>query len=89
VNDVLADVLLRPDDHGFAVRCSGWNSRVVHRPDYIVVAQTPEHVQQAVRFAARQRLSIYVQSTGHGALVACEGACRGFAYLSSGSSRTG
>jgi FAD/FMN-containing dehydrogenase len=73
MDDVLADVLLRPEDQGFTLRCSGWNSRVVHRPDYIVAAQTPEHVQQAVRFAARQGLPIYVQSTGHGALAACEG----------------
>ncbi len=73
MNNVLADVMLGPADGDFASRCSGWNTRIVHRPDYIVVAQTPGHVQEAVRFAAGRGMPIYVQSTGHGALAPCDG----------------
>src|SRR5215813_1501525 len=36
-------------------------------------AKSPEHVQDAVRLAADRRLSIRVQSTGHGALAASTG----------------
>ena len=68
MSDALADVLLRPGDDAFHPRCSGWNSRIVHRPDYIVAARIREHVQEAVRFAAQRKMPIYVQSTGHGAL---------------------
>ena len=73
MSDALADVLLRPGDDAFHPRCSGWNSRIVHRPDYIVAARIREHVQEAVRFAAQRKMPNYVQSTGHGALAACDG----------------
>ena len=69
----LAGVLLRPDDEGFRPRCSGWNTRIVHRPDYVVAASNPEHVQEAVRFAAARGMPIRVQATGHGALAAYDG----------------
>src|SRR4029453_893276 len=68
-----SEVLFRPNDKEFAPRCSGWNTRIVHRPEYVVAAQTSDHVQDAVRFAAERSLHIRVQATGHGALAACEG----------------
>ena len=70
---VLARNLLRPGDEEYARLCSGWNTRVVHRPEYAVAARSPEHVQDAVRFAAERRLPIRVQSTGHGVLAASTG----------------
>jgi FAD/FMN-containing dehydrogenase len=69
----LEDVLLRPGDRGFAGYCTGWNSRIVHRPDLVVAARSPEHVQGAVRLAAERSMPIRVQATGHGALAACGG----------------
>ena len=65
--------LLRPGDEEYARLCSGWNTRVVHRPEYAVAAPSPEHVQDAVRFAAERKLPIRVQSTGHGVLAASKG----------------
>ena len=69
----LAGHLFRPGDEAYARLCSGWNTRVVHRPEYAVAALSPEHVQAAVRFAAERELPIRVQSTGHGALSASNG----------------
>jgi len=71
--NALADCLIRPEDEEFDRRCSGWNTRIVHRPDYVIAARTPEHVEEAVRFAAQRRLPIRVHATGHGALAACVG----------------
>jgi hypothetical protein len=36
---VLAGNLLRPGDEEYARLCSGWNTRVLHRPEYPVAAQ--------------------------------------------------
>src|SRR5262245_42591003 len=69
----LAGHLFRLGDEAYARLCSGWNTRVVHRPEYAVAAQSPEHVQAAVRFAADRGLPIRVQSTGHGVLSASNG----------------
>ncbi len=71
----LASILFRPGDEEFVRRCSGWNARIAHRPDYVIAARTPADVQEAVRFAAERRLSIRVQATGHGALADYDGAC--------------
>src|SRR5262245_51354069 len=70
---VLTGNLLRPGDEEYARLCCGWNTRVVHRPEYCVAAKSPEHVQAAVRLAAERRLPIRVQSTGHGVLAASIG----------------
>jgi len=70
---VLTGNLLRPGDEEYARLCCGWNTRVVHRPEYCVAAKSPEHVQDAVRLAAERRLPIRVQSTGHGVLAASIG----------------
>jgi FAD/FMN-containing dehydrogenase len=70
---VLAGNLLRPGDEEYARLCSGWNTRVVHRPEYAVAARSPQHVQDAVRFAVDRELPIRVQSTGHGVLAASNG----------------
>jgi len=83
--NALADLLVRPGDEEFERYCAGWNTRIVHRPDYIVAARTPEHVEEAVHFAAERRLPIRVQTTGHGALAACAGGllidCSGIAGI--------
>lgn len=62
--------LFRVGDQEYTRLCSGWNTRVVHRPEYCVAAQSPEDVQNAVQLAAERRLPIRVQSTGHGVLAA-------------------
>lgn len=72
-DDAAAGILLGPTDAEYHQRCSGWNSRIVHRPEHLVAATTPKHVEQAVRFAAGRCMPIRVQSTGHGALAACKG----------------
>ncbi len=64
---------LRPGDGEYIRRCSGWNARIVHRPDYVFTVQTSADVQLAVRFAAERHLSIRVQATGHGALDSYDG----------------
>ena len=65
--------LLRRGDETYARLCSGWNTRVVHRPDFAVAARSPEDVQDAVRFGAGRGLPIRVQATGHGVLAAAHG----------------
>jgi len=71
--NALASSLIRPESEEFVGRCSGWNTRIAHRPDYVVAARTPADVQEAVRFAAERSLPIRVQATGHGALDAYDG----------------
>ena len=71
--NALTSSALRPENEEYIRRCSGWNARIVHHPDYVFTAQTPADVQEAVRFAAEQSLPTRVQATGHGALDAYEG----------------
>ncbi|GAA4207052.1 FAD-binding oxidoreductase [Actinocatenispora rupis] len=59
----------RPGDPGYDELCSGWNSRVRHRPDLAVAATDPADVAAAVRLAGAFGLSVRVQGTGHGALL--------------------
>ena len=67
------DVLLSRDHSEYSRYCTGWNNRIVHRPDFVVAASNGHHLQDAVRFAAERSLPIRVQATGHGALAAYEG----------------
>ena len=69
----LSDSLFRPGTEEYARLCCGWNTRVLHKPEYAIAAQSPEQVQDAVRFAADRGLPIRVQSTGHGVLAASNG----------------
>ena len=69
----LAGHLFRRGDEAYVRLCSGWNTRVVHRPEYAVATVSPRHVQDAVQFAADRGLPIRVQSTGHGVLSASNG----------------
>ena len=69
----LAGHLFRRGDEAYVRLCSGWNTRVVHQPEYAVAALSPRHVQDAVQFAADRGLPIRVQSTGHGVLSASNG----------------
>ena len=70
---LLSDSFFRPGTEEYARLCCGWNTRVVHKPEYAIAAQSPEQVQDAVRFAADRGLPIRVQSTGHGVLAASNG----------------
>ena len=89
--NAISDILIHPGDGEFDRYLTGWNTRIVHRPDYIVAARTPEQIEDAVRFAAERRLPIHVQSTGHGALAVCTGGllidCSGIAGIEIDSSR--
>lgn len=53
--------------------CTGWNSRIRHRPEVVIAPADAADVQAAVRFAAELSLPVRVQSTGHGALAPAEG----------------
>ena len=67
------NVLFNRDHSEYARYCTGWNKRIVHRPDFVAAASDGQHVEDAVRFAVERNLPIRVQSTGHGALAAYEG----------------
>jgi len=71
--NALADVLFNPGDEDYNRCCFGWNTRIIHRPDYVVTALTGDHVEKAMQFAAERNLTIRVQATGHGALASAEG----------------
>jgi hypothetical protein len=60
---------LLPDDPGWDAEVSGFNSAVTHRPAVVVAAGDASDVQEAVRYAADNGLSVGVQATGHGANV--------------------
>ncbi|MFI9552418.1 FAD-binding oxidoreductase [Nonomuraea endophytica] len=45
-----------------------WNLAVTHEPSFTVLAESPEHIRDAVRYAAAHDLRVRAQSTGHGAL---------------------
>ncbi|MEV4887983.1 FAD-binding oxidoreductase [Nonomuraea sp. NPDC055795] len=47
---------------------ASWNLAVTHEPSLTVLAGSPEHVREAVRYAAAHDLRVRVQNTGHGAL---------------------
>jgi FAD/FMN-containing dehydrogenase len=47
---------------------AGWNLAVPQRPAAVVGARTAQDVVETVRFAARHRLTVTPQATGHGAV---------------------
>ncbi|MCK2240833.1 MULTISPECIES: FAD-binding oxidoreductase [unclassified Crossiella] len=65
--------IITSDMPRYAEVCTGWNSRIRHRPEVVVTPGDAADVQAAVRFAAELSLPVRVQSTGHGALAAAEG----------------
>jgi hypothetical protein len=57
--------ILRPGEEGFEEEISGFNLAVVHRPDFVVTAESADDVAAAIGFARDQGLKVCVQSTGH------------------------
>lgn len=58
--------LFRPGDPGYAEEIAGFQTAYTHRPALVVGAAHAEDVRAAVEYAARHRLPIAVQATGHG-----------------------
>jgi len=63
-----------PEHDGYAAASTPWNLGVQQRPDYVAVAETEADVVAAVRLAARRKLPIAVQATGHGVVAAADDA---------------
>lgn len=63
--NIIGQVLF-PGDADYDRYRQAWNLTVDQHPAVIVVAENAADIQQAVRFANSQDLSIAVQSTGHG-----------------------
>jgi FAD/FMN-containing dehydrogenase len=57
-----------PDDEGYAADWAPFVLTYIHTPGVIVGATSSADVAAAVQYAARQGLSIAVQSTGHGSV---------------------
>ncbi|GGO21411.1 FAD-binding oxidoreductase [Microbispora bryophytorum] len=66
--------VLVPGQDGFEEEAAGFNLAVRHRPAVIVAARDAGDVAAAVRLAAAHGLPVAVQSTGHGAVQAADGA---------------
>ncbi|MEV4327446.1 FAD-binding oxidoreductase, partial [Microbispora rosea] len=70
----VAGRVLAPGQDGFEEEAAGFNLAVRHRPAVIVAARDAGDVAAAVRLAAAHGLPVAVQSTGHGAVQAADGA---------------
>lgn len=57
--------ILRPGEAGFDEEISGFNLAVIHRPDFVVTAESTADVAAAIQFAREAGLQVHVQSTGH------------------------
>jgi hypothetical protein len=66
--------LLVPGDAGYDDARLGWNRAIDSRPAIIAIAATVDDVRHAVRAAGAHGLPLAVQSTGHGAIRAVDGA---------------
>lgn len=71
--EVTGPVLL-PGDERYAEETATWNLALAHRPAVVVGAAGAADVQAAGRFAAARDLPVAVVATGHGAVVASDGA---------------
>ncbi|WP_446666494.1 FAD-binding oxidoreductase [Flexivirga sp. B27] len=58
--------VITPSDTGYAARRTGYQLRLEHRPDVIVVARSASDIRAAVRFAGTHDLDVAVRGTGHG-----------------------
>ncbi|GGR02713.1 FAD-binding oxidoreductase [Streptomyces aurantiogriseus] len=65
--------LLTPDDEGWDDELAPFNAIGVHRPDLVVAAENASDIQEAIRYAARHRLPVAVQATGHGIAAPADG----------------
>jgi FAD binding domain/Berberine and berberine like len=66
--------LLVPGDDGYEDARRGWNRTIESRPAAIAIATSPSDVAAAARAAHDHGLALAVQSTGHGAVAAADGA---------------
>ncbi|MEU4677816.1 FAD-binding oxidoreductase [Micromonospora sp. NPDC023737] len=66
--------VLTPADKGYAAATATWNTALVQRPAVVVGATSVADVQAAVRFAGANDLPVATVATGHGAVVAADGA---------------
>ncbi|SNT64623.1 FAD/FMN-containing dehydrogenase [Asanoa hainanensis] len=66
--------VLAPGDDDYAEETATWNQAQVERPAVVVGATNVADVQAAVRFAGVNDLPVATVATGHGAVVASDGA---------------
>ncbi len=69
----LLDGMFRPGDEGYDQARAAWNLNGHHRPATVVMAERPDDVLAAVRYARTRGLGVGVMATGHGTSVACDG----------------
>ncbi|GAA0925708.1 FAD-binding oxidoreductase [Nonomuraea longicatena] len=69
----LKGTVLFPGDKDFEAEAKGYNPVATHRPEAIVIAGSAADVAAAVGFAARARMPVAVQATGHGIGAAATG----------------
>ncbi|GIF63363.1 FAD-linked oxidase [Asanoa ishikariensis] len=70
----VAGPVLAPGDADYPAETATWNETLVERPAVVVGATSTADVQAAVRFAAANDLPVAAVATGHGAVVASDGA---------------
>jgi FAD/FMN-containing dehydrogenase len=71
---VIAGRVLRPGEDGYDEQRLPWQRKFDPQPALIVEAAGPEDVQTAIRYAREADLPLAVQATGHGTVVAADGA---------------
>ena len=70
----IAGPVLVPGDEGYPAETATWNTALVQSPAVAVGATSAADVQAAVRFADANDLPVAAVATGHGAVVAADGA---------------
>ncbi|WP_067875894.1 FAD-binding oxidoreductase [Nocardia vermiculata] len=65
--------VFEPGDPGYDAEVAGFQTAYTHRPDLVIGARHAEDVRATVEYAARYRIPIAVQATGHGLSVAADG----------------
>jgi hypothetical protein len=76
LNSLKADLcgsIYTPEDTGYSEASKAWNLNAVQRPATVVMAESANDVQLAVRFARDADMGIGVMATGHGVGVPCDG----------------
>jgi FAD/FMN-containing dehydrogenase len=63
----IAGPVFEREDQGLAAEVACFNTVFSHTPDIVVGATCEADVTEAVRYAAREGLKVFVQTTGHGA----------------------
>ncbi|MFI9173105.1 FAD-binding oxidoreductase [Streptomyces lincolnensis] len=71
--DRISGTVLTPGDPGWDAELAPFNAIGVHRPALIVAAENAGDIQEAVRYAARHRMPVAVQATGHGIATPADG----------------